>query len=110
MHRPTNHTSKTKAQRENVLALLLLCAAAGLWIGRPILRQTPESTAGAPAPAPPSPFKINGIPTATPPKMKGASVRRIYGHSLVAGGIRSVDELMAVIQKDPRLAEHYKNF
>ena len=78
MHRHTNHACKTKAQRENVLALLLLCAAAGLWIGRPILRQTPESAAGAPAPA--LPFKITGIPAATPPKMKGASVRRIYGH------------------------------
>jgi len=28
----------------------------------------------------------------------------------VAGGIHSITELMAVIARDPRLAEHYKNF
>ena len=45
-----------------------------------------------------------------PAPAKGGRVRRVYGHSLVAGGIHSIEELLIVVQRDPRLAEHYKNF
>jgi hypothetical protein len=108
MGRHTNRRSKIKAQSETVLALLLWCAAAGLWIGHPIRQLTPEPTLTTLSRT--SQFNVAGIPNAPPRTAQGKSFRRIYGHSLVAGGIHSIDELMAVIEKDPRLAEHYKNF
>jgi len=108
MHHHGSHRFHNKTQRETALALLLLCGAAGLWIGRPIFHLTSESTTGAADRG--SPFKITGTPTPAPAPTTIRSVRRIYGHALVAGGIRSADELMALITRDPQLAEHYKNF
>lgn len=102
------HPSKIKTRSETALALLLWCAAAGVWIGRPVLRLRPVSTAANFSPIPT--FEITSIPTAASLRPKGRSIRRVYGHSLVAGGIHSIEELMAVIAKDPRLAEHYRNF
>jgi hypothetical protein len=37
-------------------------------------------------------------------------VRRIYGHSIVPGGIHSVEELKRVIVADPLAAQHYAGF
>jgi len=108
MDRHTYYRSEIRARSEIALALLLWCMAAGLWIGRPVLRLIPES-----APATlggTSRLTVTGIPAAAPPTREGGIVRGVYGHSLVAGGIHSIDELMAVVAKDPRLAEHYKSF
>src|SRR5581483_5055003 len=37
-------------------------------------------------------------------------VRYIFGHSLVPGGVRSIDELAVLTRRDPKLAEHYRDF
>jgi hypothetical protein len=104
-----NHWSKIKARSEIAIALLLSCAAAGLWIWHPVFGRTRASTSVALSGTPPSTGM--GIRAAPPRhKKKGRIVRRVYGHSLVAGGIHSIEELMAVIARDPRLAEHYENF
>ena len=108
MYRHKNHRSKTKTRSKTALALLLWCVAAGMWIARPVRGLTPESKPVALSRI--SPFEITGTVTPPPPPTKSGGVRRIYGHSLVAGGIHSVDELMAAIKRDRQLAEHYKNF
>jgi hypothetical protein len=76
-------------------------------VNRPVHQRSPESTSGSQFRS--SPFQITGTLTEAQ-VLTGGSVHRIYGHSLVPGGIHSVDELMAVIERDPQLAEHYKNF
>jgi hypothetical protein len=38
------------------------------------------------------------------------AIRRIYGHSIVPGGIHSVEELKRVIVTDPLAARHYAGF
>jgi hypothetical protein len=107
MHRDSKRSSKSRAFRKAALALALLAVAAGVWVNRPVHHRSPESTSGAQLRS--SPFQITGTVTEAQ-VLTGGSVRRIYGHSLVPGGIHSVDELMAVIERDPQLAEHYKNF
>ena len=58
-----------------------------------------SSTAmSAPAPAPAA-----SAETAEPP------VRPIYRHSVVPGGVRSPQEIELAMQRDPVVAEHYKN-
>jgi hypothetical protein len=107
MRRHTNYRSKAQTLIETAIVLVLLCVAAGMWVGRPARRLaaawTPDTMNHT------SPFQITGTPTAAP-ATTGGNMRRVYGHSLVAGGIHSVDELMALIQKDPLLAGHYRNF
>jgi hypothetical protein len=44
------------------------------------------------------------------PTAERRTLRPVYGHSLVRGGVRSVAELMALIQADPQLAQHYQGF
>ena len=55
-----------------------------------------------------SPFRITG--TSAPPPANQSRFRPVYGHSLVAGGIRSIAELVSLVDSDPQLARHYHGF
>ena len=107
MYRNTIYESKIKAFGKIALLLILLGVTSIMWMGRPAhgLTGPPSHTLNHT-----SPFEITGTLTSGPPLATGRGVRRVYGHSLVPGGILSIDELMAAIERDPQLAEHYKNF
>lgn len=104
--RPKNRRSLTRALSETTLVLVLLGVAAGMWVGRPAHRVATESAVNAPNLT--SPFTMTGTVTAPPAFTTLATERRIYGHSLVAGGIHSISELVAVMEKNPFLREHYR--
>jgi len=57
-----------------------------------------------------SPFHVTGMPAPPAQIPKHGALRPVYGHALVRGGIRSTAELLALINADPQLAEHYKGF
>ena len=81
---------------------LLATAGAILYI-----RANGPSTLRLPLPQPaaqvsPAAVRVSG-PRVSP-------IRRIYGHSIVLGGIHSVEELKRVIVADPLAARHYAGF
>ena len=47
---------------------------------------------------------------AHPSALPAPQARRVYGHSIVPGGIHSVEELKRVIVSDPLAAQHYAGF
>jgi len=106
------HRTSRRSKLQDIIGItvfvLLFCVAAGWWpdrfangraLGSPSIVQ-----AGT------SPFEISGFPASSDDLSSAENSAPIYGHSLVPGGIHSVDELAALMRNDPLLAEHYKGF
>ena len=102
----TPSRSKIQVSIGLILTALLVCVAGGWMPGRlwRILSPPSEVQFGY------SPLEIYGTPASTEELAKAANSPRVYGHSLVPGGIHSVGELIALMLSDPLLADHYKSF
>jgi hypothetical protein len=81
---------------------LLATAGAILYI-----RANGPSTLRLPLPQPPAQVSPAAVRVSGP---RVSPIRRIYGHSIVPGGIHSVEELKRVIVADPLAARHYAGF
>jgi hypothetical protein len=88
---------------ERVIVLgLLLTAGVILYIRANGPRATPLPLPQAAAQVSPAALRVSG------PRV--SAIRRIYGHSIVPGGIHSVEALKRVIVADPLAAQHYAGF
>jgi len=107
MH-PGTHRSRAQDAIGFVVSALLLCVAAGWMPGRFISWRAPG--------LPPkirsnnSLVKFSGTPASPAELATAVKLHHVYGHSLVPGGIHSIEELVALMLNDPLLADHYKSF
>ena len=91
------------------MALALLAAVYGSWrFGDEVaswMRPSPHATVASGAPVP---LTAPGAPVLEVPTP--AQQRPIYPHSIVSGGVQSVEELRLAMQFDPIVAAHFADF
>ena len=92
--------NSAKTRRGLAILVALIFASAGMIYVKSSHRgevSSPHLSANFPAPLP--------IPQPPDPSHHNP----IYAHSIVNGGVRSVEELLEVLRTDPEVAAHYKN-
>jgi len=115
MRYPRTHTSRIQRVivtplelvTEIALFVLLSCLAAGRL---PDHLTSWGSAMPHPNNAGSSPFEISGSAASPHEIAETQRPHRIYGHSLVPGGIHSLNDLAWLRRDDPLLAENYKSF
>jgi hypothetical protein len=111
MYRHKRHRSKLRAA-VGVALLAAVAIVAGLWTERSRfeMSKTLVSDTGTISQSAISQFGTGIAADSSSQPWTDDRVRRIFGHSLVPGGIRSIQELAIVTRRDPQLAEHYQGF
>ena len=102
--------SARRARRFAAFALVAVALVAGYVVVRTHLReqQPPSETAEALALASAAVDPLTLVPQGD--DAQTAAERVVYPYSVIPGGVHSVDELKAAIQRDPVVAEHYRDF
>ena len=111
MNRHTRHSLKIWAATGAVL-LAAIGIAAVFWMKDPRFQNSKTVATGTDAISQSENSQIASGIAADLSSEAGTNgrVRRIFGHSLVPGGIHSIADLAIVTRRDPALAEHYQDF